>query len=444
MLGTPALPLGRNRRYNYPMSELPYMTAELPGIGGRIREHLEDFQVEEIPLYPFSGKGTHAYFRVTKTGVPTPVAVQRIARHMGVGTGNVGFAGMKDSQAVTSQWMSIEFAAADQLARFRDKQVSVSDVTSHGNKLRLGHLAGNRFRIRIRGVGEAQLAAARAILDVLQRRGAPNFFGEQRFGRRGDTGTLGAALVRGDINEFVKLLLGRAMPGDPPEIKAARDAFDAGYFDRALHLWPRTYTDQRRALIAYKRKQDPRGAVAAVDRRMKRLYVSAFQSEIFNEILRRRLATFDRALTGDLAQKIDSGGIFPVEDEAVERPRAERFEISPTAPIPGYRCKFATGEPGRIEQEVLGEFGMRMDEFDHVGSLRIKGTRRALRFRLADAHLSAGNDGRSEFLELAFVAPSGCYATVVLREIMKGQTPAGAAALAPAEAVEEEAAEDDD
>jgi tRNA pseudouridine13 synthase len=344
---------------------------------------------------------------------------------------------MKDSQAVTSQWISLEFATVDKLQRYRDQQVRISDVTFHGNKLRLGHLAGNRFRIRIRGVGEEQLPAARAVLAVLERRGAPNFFGEQRFGRRGDTGTLGAALVRGDIDEFVKMFLGWAVPADPPEIKAARDAFDAGYLDRALHLWPRTYTDQRRALISYKRRQDPRGAVAAIDRRMKRLFVSAFQSEIFNEILVRRLATFDRVMKGDLAQRFDSGGIFPVEDEAVDQPRAERFEISPTAPIPGYRCNFATGEPGRIEQDVLGAFHMRMDEFDHVGSLRIKGTRRPLRFRLSDPHLSAGNDGRSEFIELAFGASSGCYATVVLREIMKKPILVADAA-SPADAADEE------
>ena len=380
---------------------------------------------------------------MTKTGVPTLVAVQRIARHMGVGRGQIGFAGMKDSQAITSQWMSLEFASVDQLTRYRDKQVGISDVTFHNNKLRLGHLAGNRFRIRIRGAGEEQLATARAVLDVLQQRGVPNFFGEQRFGSRGDTGTLGAALVRGDLDEFVKVFLGRAMPSDPPECKAARDAFDTGFFDRAIQRWPRHFTDQRRALISYKRKQDPRGAVAAVDRRLKRLFVSAFQSEIFNDILRRRLPDIDRVMTGDLAQKIDSRGIFTVEDEAVEQPRAERFEISPTAPIPGYRGQFALGEPGRIEKEILDAYHMRLEDFDRVGSLRIKGTRRALRFKLADAALSAGKDGRGDFLELSFVAPSGCYATVVLREIMKKQILVADAA-APVDAADEELPEADD
>ena len=419
--------------------ELPYLTVELPGIGGRIKVHLEDFQVEEIALYPMAGRGTHAFFLVTKSGVPTPVAVQRIARHCGVAPGQIGVAGMKDSQAVTSQWMSLEFANAEQLARFRDKQVRISDVTWHGNKLRLGHLAGNRFRILVRGVGEAALPAAQAVLDVLQRRGVPNFFGEQRFGMRGDTGTLGAALVRGDLEEFVKLFLGRSMPIDPPDCKAARNAFDAGYMDRALHGWPRHYTEQRRALVAYQRKHSPRAVLGAIDRRLKRLFVSAFQSEVFNEVLIRRLATFDRVLLGDMAQKIDSGGIFPVEDEAAEQPRAERFEISPTGPIPGTRCHFAQGEPGRIEQEALAAVGMRGEDFDRVGSLRLKGARRPLRFRLQDVQLSAGKDARGEFVELAFAAPSGCYATVALREIMKA-----APAAEPAGAAEEPEPEDED
>jgi tRNA pseudouridine13 synthase len=417
---------------------LPFLTSELPGTGGRLRQRVEDFQVEEIALYPFSGRGTHAFFRVTKRGAPTPVAVQRIARHMGVSPGHIGFAGMKDAQALTSQWMSLEFASADQLARFRDKQVAISDVTFHGNKLRLGHLAGNRFRIRIRGVGEAQLPAARAAMDVLQRRGVPNFFGEQRFGRRGDTGALGAAILRGDLDEFVRIFLGRAMPGDPPETRAARDAFDAGYMDRALAGWPRHFTDQRRALVAYKRKHSPAAALAAIDKRMKRLFVSAFQSEIFNGVLRRRLATFDRALAGDMAQKTDSGGVFLVEDEAAEQGRAERFEISPTGPIPGSRCRLAEGEPGRVEREVLAEFGMGADDFDRVGSLRLKGSRRALRFPLRETAIAAGADAHGEFLELAFVAPSGCYATVVLREIMKGEQ-GGAAAAGPEEPLAPEA-----
>ncbi|HUT60314.1 MAG TPA: tRNA pseudouridine(13) synthase TruD [Phycisphaerae bacterium] len=400
------------------MKALPYLTHELPGIDGDIRQRLEDFHVEELPLYPASGQGTHVYFRVTKRGVPTPVAVRRIARHMGVHPSAIGFAGLKDAKAATSQWMSLEFADEAQLARFRDSQVQIAEITRHGNKLRPGHLAGNRFGICIRGVGEAQLAAAQSVLGVLVHRGVPNFFGPQRFGARGDTAALGAALLRNDAEEFIRVYLGRAAPDDPPECKAARDAFDAGFLDRAFQSWPRHYTDQRRAVTAYKRK-GASAAVAAVDKRMKRLFVSAFQSEVFNEVLARRLDGIDRVLVGDWAQKTDTGGVFQVEDAAVEQPRAEAFEISPTGPIIGSRCNLAGGSPGEIEREAIDACGIAMEGVARVGSLKVKGSRRALRFALIDPQLSAGEDEHGPFIDVSFTSPSGCYATVVLGEIMK-------------------------
>ncbi len=180
--------------------ELPYLTSDLPGIGGRIKETPEDFRVEEIPIYDPSGEGTHLYFRVEKTGVPTPAAVDRIARHMSVRPGDIGFAGLKDARAVTVQMMSLEHCEPDRLASFRDSSVRVSVVGMHTNKLRPGHLSGNRFDIRIRGVGAERLNDAKNVLAVLAQRGVANFFGKQRFGARGDTWLLGRALVTQDAD----------------------------------------------------------------------------------------------------------------------------------------------------------------------------------------------------------------------------------------------------
>ena len=400
------------------MQDYPYLTGQLPGIGGQIKQRIEDFRVDEIPLYEPCGRGSHAYFKVHKGGVPTPVAVDRIARYMGVRPSEVGFAGLKDSQALTTQMMSIEHAHGDKLERFRDPQVKITDVTFHNNKLRVGHLAGNRFSIRIRGVGPSQMKAAQAVLDVLVRRGVPNYFGEQRFGARGDTGLLGAAIVRGDLEEFTQIFLGRATGEDPPDCKAARDAFDSGYLDRAIQRWPRHYVDQRKALIAYKRRKSGAAVLAAIDKRLKRLFVSAFQSEIFNDVLAGRIDQIDRVQLGDLAQKTDSGGIFPVLDEAVEQPRAASFEISPTGPIVGPRCNFAQGQGGQIELAVLAGYKVRPEAF-RVGSLDSKGGRRALRFQIHEPLLAPGSDQHGSFIQLDFTAPSGCYATVVLREMMK-------------------------
>ena len=400
-------------------ADLPYLTGDLPGIGGRIKEALEDFRVEEVPLYMPSGEGTHVYFRVQKAGVPTPVVVERIARYMGVRPSEIGVAGLKDARAVTVQMMSLEHADANKLAAYRDAQVRITAVDHHTNKLRPGHLAGNRFVIRIRRAGQDMLAAAGRILDVLEQRGVPNYFGPQRFGSRGDTGVLGRALVTGDLDRFVAVLLGRPAADDPPDCKAARDAFDAGQFDRAMKLWPRHYSNERRALAAYKRKQSPEAAIRAIDKRMKRFYVSACQSEIFNAVVVRRIDSIDRVLAGDLAEKTDTGGIFQVEDPEVEQPRADAFQISPTGPIVGYRASLGAGQPGCIEREAIEAFGVTQESFRAIGTLKAKGTRRALRFKIEQVSLSPGRDRRGEFIELAFIAPSGCYATVVLREIMK-------------------------
>jgi len=398
---------------------MPYLTRELPGIGGRIKERTADFRVEEVPLYAPCGEGTHVYFRVAKAGVPTPAAVDRIARYMGCKPTEIGVAGWKDAQAVTVQMMSLEHADADKLAAYHDSQVRVTWVSRHTNKLRPGHLAANRFRIRIRGAGEPQLDAGRAVLDVLSGRGTPNYFGAQRFGARADTAALGEALVRDDREEFVAILLGRARPDDPPDCKAARDAFDAGFLDRALQAWPRHYGNERRALAAYKRSRKCGPAIGAIDKRMRRFYVSAFQSAIFNEVLAARIDTIDRVFLGDLAQKTDTGGVFRVADEAAEQPRAAAFEISPTGPLVGSRCELAEGEGGRIEREVIERHGVATDALRKVGTLKVKGGRRALRFPMDDPALTAGTDEHGEYLELCFAAPSGCYATVVLRELMK-------------------------
>ncbi len=399
---------------------LPYLTRDLPGTGGTIKNHLADFVVEEIPLYPPSGQGDHVYFRLEKRGIPTPEAVRRIARYMGVRRSEIGFAGLKDAQAVTSQTMSLEHADPDKLAAYRDRQICITGITRHTNKIRMGHLAANRFALRVRDVEPDSAApAARAILDVLTARGVPNYFGPQRFGLRGQTADLGEALVRDDLAGFVALFLGRPRPDDPPDCRAARDAFDAGDYNRALKRWPRHFADQRRALAAYKKKQRPGPAVGAIDKRMKRLFVSAFQSRIFNDILAARIDSLDRLFAGDLAKKTDTGGVFPVQDPQTEQPRCDRFEISPTGLLPGSRAEIATGRPGRIEQDVLAARGVEAHTVTRAGSLKIKGHRRPLRFALGQPRLAAACDEQGPHLLLEFTCPSGSYATVVLREILK-------------------------
>ncbi|MCH7813494.1 MAG: tRNA pseudouridine(13) synthase TruD, partial [Planctomycetes bacterium] len=179
------------------MIELPYQTADSPGIGGRIKTEARDFRVEELPLYRPSGTGTHTYFGIEKTGLTTQQAVSRLAAALGKRPRDVGYAGLKDARAVTCQTLSVEHVDPQRVERLDLPGIRIQWVDRHTNKLKLGHLAGNRFLIKIREVADPSLPGVEAVLAALTRRGLPNYFGPQRFGRRGDNAAIGRAALQG-------------------------------------------------------------------------------------------------------------------------------------------------------------------------------------------------------------------------------------------------------
>jgi tRNA pseudouridine13 synthase len=133
---------------------LPYLTGDIPGIGGVIRAIPEDFRVEERPLYLPCGEGEHLYLRITKRGLSTPELVKRLSSTFGVKAVGIGVAGLKDAQAVTTQMVSVHGLASDTVARLRpDGEVLAVEVLGrHRNRLRPGHHAGNVFRLVVRQV----------------------------------------------------------------------------------------------------------------------------------------------------------------------------------------------------------------------------------------------------------------------------------------------------
>ncbi len=400
-----------------PQAHAPWLTRHLPGTGGRIKVEYEDFQVEEIPLYAPCGQGEHTFFEIEKRGLSTLRAVEEIARALRVRPALIGFAGLKDAHAVTRQVLSVEHVPPERVLALELPGIRVLWARRHTNKLKQGHLAGNRFVIRIRDVPEEALERARPILEVLQRRGVPNYFGEQRFGRRRNTHLLGRALLRGDAEEFLQEFLGRPQPDELPAVLEARRLYDAGQLEAALRAWPPQFQEERRTLEVLLRSpagDAPQRAVRSISKRLRRFFVSAYQSHLFNRILAERIDTLDRLFAGDVAYKHDSGGAFLVVDPALEQPRADRFEISPSGPLYGYRMLMAEGRQGELERQVLAEEGLTLEDFKQAEGLRLKGGRRPLRFPVRDVEVryDAG-------LVLAFTLPPGCYATSVLAEVMK-------------------------
>jgi tRNA pseudouridine13 synthase len=315
---------------NFDWNDFPTITADLPGTGGRIRAELEDFEVSEESAYPLSGEGEHLYLQLEKRGNTTKFVVDNLARQLGVKFAEVGVAGLKDRHALTRQWISLPAKYEPRLEGFSLPNTRILQTTRHTNKLGIGHLKGNHFRIRVRDAAPDSLERASSSLERLRVVGVPNYFGPQRFGNTGSNAARGLELV----------LDGR-MKG--PESIA-----------------------------------------------VKRFLISSLQSLLFNHIVARRVGrgVFDGLLLGDVAKKHDTGGVFTVEDVASELERARSFEISATAPLFGRKVMPAHHDARVLEDEVLSAFGLNTEQFKDR-----HGDRRITRIKLGDLSLEPTEDG---------------------------------------------------
>lgn len=341
------------------------MADETHAATGVIRRSAEDFVVEEIPAYAPSGRGEHLYITFEKRGLTTPDALRAISLALEVDARAAGAAGMKDKHAITTQTASFPFPLARDaeaaVARIAIPGVTVVSAARHDNKLKPGHLVGNRFTLVVRDVPRSEIDGVIARLDRAGREGVPNAFGPQRFGRDGDNPARTLAWLSG-------------------------------------------------------KERGPR------DKREQRLLFSSLQSWLFNQVLDRRVSagTWARVMAGDVAKKHDSGGIFTVPPEGADladaKARAEAGMLSATGPMFGVKMRWPEGEPLAIEREVLAAASL--DEARFAGWRYLgEGTRRALRMMVAELAveaLPADEGAELSSLRVRFVLPKGGYATTVL------------------------------
>jgi tRNA pseudouridine13 synthase len=403
-----------------------YITTDR-GVGGAIKRRAEDFLVDEIPLYEPEGRGEHLYVCVQKTNTSHNEMISVVRRHFGVESNAIGFAGMKDKVGVTRQTLSIHLPGVEVPDKPIDhRRIAILWSARHGNKLRLGHLAGNRFSIRIRDVDPMRAPAAGRILRQMERFGVPNYFGAQRFGYRGNNHVLGAYVLLGQWRDACTFLLGTAAKF-PEYQRPKRELYDAGRYEEAQADW--TTADRTEHIVAKKlaRGYRPRDAVLAVGQTALEFWTSSLQSAIFNRVLDQRIRSgrFATLVEGDVACKHDNRAMFPVTAEEIasgELPaRLEAMEISPTGPLWGGGMMLAGGDIAEVEREALAAAGFSVDQF-----LAFKrcppGQRRPLSVPLKNTLIESGLDEYGEFIRVAFDLPRGSYATVVLREIMKSDS----------------------
>ncbi len=385
-----------------------------------IKRFDRDFVVEELPRYEPSGQGTHTYFYIEKQGLSTPAAIRTLSKALGKRDRDFGYAGLKDAHGVTRQMLSIEHVSQPKIAALDLRQIKIISTSRHTNKIKLGHLRGNQFNIRIRDVDSRVEENARQILDVLQRRGLPNYFGPQRFGVRGDNAAIGRAALLNHYDEAIAMMLGRTSHVDKGSAKQARELFDSCDLAASADAWDRGFRETARVCRVFSESgRDANKAWRAVNHSMRKLYFSALQSELFNQVVSRRINSIDQLLDGDVAWKHLNGACFIVENLVEEQPRCAEFEISPTGPLFGKKMKEPTGAAARMEDSVLDEANLNRNQISSPEGKKLDGARRPLRVPLEDVSLEQGQDDHGPHIKLSFTLPPGSYATTVTREICK-------------------------
>ncbi len=317
-------------KFLFDWNDLPLISSDLAGTGGKIRQELEDFQVFERPAYPFSGEGEHLFIWLEKRGNTTKFIMDAFRDQLNIKQKDIGVAGLKDRHAVTRQWISIPKKFEPRLSALKLEGLEILETTYHGNKLGVGHLRGNTFKLRIRDAAPDSLERARAIVERLNTFGVPNYFGPQRFGNTGRNAERGLELVKD----------GR-MRG-PESIP------------------------------------------------LKRFLIGSLQSLLFNHYVRLRFerGVLDAMLEGDVAKKHETGGMFTVADANLESVRAKNLEISATGPLYGKKVMPALGVSKELEDEVLAAFDLTWEGFKNR-----TGSRRITRVKLENLTLSPADDG---------------------------------------------------
>lgn len=391
------------------------LTKNIPGTGGVIRRELTDFCVEEIPAYHPCGEGEHAMFEITKQNIPTFAALRQIANALSIPMADIGYAGLKDSNGTTRQWLTARLAKPVDVMALEFDNIKVLNCSLHTNKLRIGHSKGNRFVIRIRDIAPNSYEHAEAAFTYLIEHGVPNRYGPQRFGARGDGHLLGRAILTQNHDEAISYLLGRPSEHDSPAVRNSRELFEKDDIKGAYDSMPDRRRDERAVLQQLIRGAKPAVALRRLPKKLRLFLISALQSHLFNEVLEARIENLGQLKKGDLAFKHDSGAVFLVEDLEAEQPRADRFELSPSGPIFGHKMSAPEGEVGEFEAEVLSNAGLSIESFKAKGGLKSRGARRSMRIQLTETAIEKIDDD----IELKFALPPGSYATVVLDEIMK-------------------------
>ncbi len=342
------------------------------GIDFHFRQNARDFTVEEVPLYEFSNEGDHLVLFVRKKELSTHELIAILAKYLGIKNRDIGYAGLKDKHAMTKQYISVPKIYEQKIDEFTHENIKILSKTYHNNKLKIGHLKGNKFFIRLKKVTPLNAKKIDEVLEVLRRDGMANYFGYQRFGNDQNNHLAGKDIVKGVKKERNKTI---------------KELMISAYQSHLFNLWLSKRLEIGRLVEKFSTQE-----------LMPLLNLS---SDVL-EVMKKQSHSF-KLMAGDLMEHYPHGRLFEFSgDEDIER--MSKKEIAPTGLICGKRAKRATLEAGGIEAEF--EDGINKD-----------GSRRYAWIFLQD--IDGKYKEEDAHYELNFYLPKGSYATVLIEQLAK-------------------------
>jgi tRNA pseudouridine13 synthase len=427
------------------------------GVGGAIRETVDDFVVEEVlvdgskanvsgavPSKVLASTPQRQRFLLcvlVKRNWDTFVAVKTVAKALGIEEGRVQFAGIKDAKAVTAQYITLENIVTDDAEKINVKGVTVHPIGYVRELLSLFYLLGNRFTITIKSIKDSKEVIEKQFTQTMEELavigGIPNFFGHQRFGTtRPITHLVGKALVQGDFEDAAMLFLAKPSVHEHPDSRQARQELaENKNFKQASENFPKQLRFEK--LMLSHLAENPSDFVGAFKRlplKLQALFVQAHQSYLFNRFISERIKhglPLNEAVAGDFVVGVERSGlpltsmvkVATAENLNEVNTQIKTGKVRVALPVFGVKQKLSEGVMGQIEHEVLSQEGvatdnLRLNVLSRVGG---KGGLRTLVAPIRDFKLQSVSEDANEGCQaqLSFMLLRGCYATVLLRELMK-------------------------
>ncbi|MFP3985550.1 MAG: tRNA pseudouridine(13) synthase TruD [Candidatus Bathyarchaeia archaeon] len=424
------------------------------GVGGVIRQLSGDFVVEELlidgskaevePSLPpkLIGEGRYLICLLVKRDWDTLLAIRKIAKRLGISERRVQIAGIKDKKALSAQHISIENIQLEKLQRIRANGIQIYPLRYSPNMI-FPHMAfGNAFTLTIRSIHHSAPVIQRRISNIANELhalgGVANFFGHQRFGTiRPITHLVGKALAQNNLKKAVLLFLSKPSLHEHPQSREARQRLmEVQDFREALYYFPRSLLYERLMLAHLaEHPKDYVNALRRLPKRLRSLFLQAYQSYLFNRFLSERInhkIPIDEPQIGDYVVKTDSHGLptnsyikatYKNLQTLCKAVRKEKMYVA--IPLIGFKQSTSEGAQGEIEQFILENEGVSQNNF-YVSSMPEMSAAGELRTAITPlAKLSIEKPAKDNLnvnkkkLRVSFTLRRGCYATVVLREFMK-------------------------